>query len=403
MKNINSYNPSYFLAALGNGGLATSFFMYLMFMVPHPDTPMVAFNHIYPYLVNGSPLISISIIVAMIGMIYFAVRHFQRLAWNVKQLNQFKKTEAYESLKNSNGAASLMAVPLTLAMMINVLFVLGAVFVPNLWNVIEILLPFALAGFLAVGVYALTLFVPMMARFMTEKVFNVDANNNFSQLLTVFAFTMIAVGFAAPGAMSKNMIVSSMGIFFSILFLTIGVALMLVHTAIALQAIFRHGFAKEAGPSVWMFIPILTLIGITGFRLTSGISHNFLQTKPLPVIFFIALGALVTMQIVIGLVGHSVLKKLDYFSDFIGGKKKSAGSYGLICPGVAFFVLGMFFIHWGLVQTGVVDKFSIAYFLILVPFVLVQLKTIQVLAKLNKKHFASIKQATTNVMEEKAV
>src|SRR5699024_5868049 len=117
-------NPAYFLAALGNGGLATSFFMYLMFMVPHPDTPMVTFNHIIPYIVGGRPFVSVSIIVAMIGMVYFAARHFQRLFWNIKQLREFKKTEAYEALKNSNGAASLMAAPLTLAMMINVLFVI---------------------------------------------------------------------------------------------------------------------------------------------------------------------------------------------------------------------------------------------------------------------------------------
>lgn len=383
-----SYNPAYFLAALGNGGLATSFFMYLMFMVPHPDTLMVTFNHIYPYIIGENTFIAISIVLAMIGMVYFAARHFQRLAWNIKQFRQFKQTEAYEALKNSNGASSLMAVPLTLAMMINVLFVLGAVFVPNLWSVIEILLPIALLGFLAVGIYALSLFIPMMTRFFIAKTFNVEANNNFSQLLTVFAFAMIAVGFAAPGAMSGNLVVSALGIFFSLLFLTVSVGLLLVYTGVALYAIFKNGFSKEAGPSVWMFLPIFTLFGITGFRLTSGVFHNFVGAKPNAVIFFIALGTLIALQIVVGLVGNNVLNKLNYFTDFVHGKEKSAGSYGLICPGVAFFVLGMFFIHWGLVQTGVIDMFSVAYFVVLIPFVLVKLKTIQVLFKLNRKHFA---------------
>ena len=31
-----SYSPLYFLASLGAGGLAVTFFMYLMFWVPHP-------------------------------------------------------------------------------------------------------------------------------------------------------------------------------------------------------------------------------------------------------------------------------------------------------------------------------------------------------------------------------
>lgn len=32
------YRPLYFLASLGAGGMAVSFFMYLMFLVPHPHT-----------------------------------------------------------------------------------------------------------------------------------------------------------------------------------------------------------------------------------------------------------------------------------------------------------------------------------------------------------------------------
>lgn len=36
----DKYSPTYFLAALGAGGAAVSFFMYLMFMTPHPDTPI---------------------------------------------------------------------------------------------------------------------------------------------------------------------------------------------------------------------------------------------------------------------------------------------------------------------------------------------------------------------------
>ena len=33
------YSPLYFLAALGAGGLMVTFFMYLMFWVPHPGRP----------------------------------------------------------------------------------------------------------------------------------------------------------------------------------------------------------------------------------------------------------------------------------------------------------------------------------------------------------------------------
>lgn len=399
----NNYNPAYYLAALGNGGLSTSFFMYLMFMVPHPNTPMVTFDHIFPYIKGDNTFIAVSIVLALIGIIYFSFRHFQKLIWNIKEFNKFKKTAAYEKLKNSNGASGLMAVPLTYAMSINVMFVLGAVFVPNLWSVIEIMLPFALLGFFAVGVYALRLFIPMMSHFLTGNTFSEEANNNFGQLLTVFAFTMIAVGFAAPGGMSSNLVVSGLGIFFSLLFLIAGLGLLLVHTVMALHSNFKHGFSKEAGPSIWIFLPIFTLIAISGFRISSGVFHNFLETNPAPVLFFIGLGTFVALQIVFGLVGNSVLNKLNYFGEYVAGKKKSAASYGLICPGVAFFVLGMFFVHWGLVETGIIAKFSIGYFVVLVPFILVQLKTIQVLGKLNRKHFKGTKNTDIPAMQQKTV
>ncbi len=46
-------------------------------------------------------------------------------------------------LIRSNAQISIMALPLTYTMSINVGFVLGAVFVPNLWSVVQyLLLPF---------------------------------------------------------------------------------------------------------------------------------------------------------------------------------------------------------------------------------------------------------------------
>ncbi len=51
-------------------------------------------------------------------------------------------------------------------------------------------------------------------------------------------------------------------------------------------------------------------------------------------------------------------------------------------------VFGAFFLHMGLVQNGIVEKFSIAYFVIFAPFIYVQLKIFAVLMRLNKKMFS---------------
>jgi hypothetical protein len=85
------------------------------------------------------------------------------------------------------------------------------------------------------------------------------------------------------------------------------------------------------------------------------------------------------------MLGFSVMKKIGYFEEFVHGEKKSAVSFALICPGVAFFVFGMFFINLGLAMNGVVAKYSIAYFILMLPFMFVQYKTIVYFFKLKNK------------------
>ena len=49
-----------------------------------------------------------------------------------------------QALRASNGETQLLAMPLALAMTVNVGFILGLVFVPGLWNVVEYLFPLAM-------------------------------------------------------------------------------------------------------------------------------------------------------------------------------------------------------------------------------------------------------------------
>ena len=79
------------------------------------------------------------------------------------------------------------------------------------------------------------------------------------------------------------------------------------------------------------------------------------------------------------------MKKLGYFDTYVYGKEKSVGSFALICPGVAGYVLGFFFIHIGLVGTGLLEKNSLAYFFLLVPLVVLQIQTLWGLLHLNNK------------------
>jgi len=382
IKNLNEkYNPLYFLAALGAGGLAVSFFMYPNFMLPHEGNPMITFNQLYPILMGEDKLTAILLSGALIAIAALAILHFRLLFWNIKEYRKFRKTEAFQSLKNSNREISLMVIPLTLAMSINVSFILGAVFVPDLWSVVEYLFPMAILAFFAVGVYALKILGDYFTRIFIKGDFKFSENNNFSQMIAIFALTMIAVGLAAPGAMSHHKEINAIGMFLSIFFLSIAIILGVIKMTIAFKSTLEHGVDKGTSASLWMMIPILTLMGITLIRLTMGLHHGFEETLSKPS-FFIITSVVISLQIFIGMIGYKVMSAVGYFRDHSKGSDANAGSFALICPGVAFFVFGMFFIVFGLVQNGLIDLMSPAFFILLAPLVLVQLQTLRVFFRL---------------------
>ena len=377
------FSPMCFLASLGAGGLSVSFFMYLMFLVPHPNTPMATYDFIMPALLKGDWL-SFVVSFSLVFIIAFAFLHFKLLIWNTKQFNLYKKTKNYQELINSNSQITLMTIPLTYAMTINVCFVLGAVFIPGLWGIVEYLFPFALFGFMIVGFFALKIFFEYFSRLLIKGDFDFSKNNNLSQMISIFALSMIAVGFAAPGAMSHNLFINSIGIFAALFFASLAIFLMFIKLTMGFKNMFEKGLALEAAPSIWIVIPILTLLGITFIRVSFGLEHNY-ATPLNKSSLFVFTSTVLSLQIIFGILGYMVMKKMNYFEKYIHSDDKSAVSFSLICPGVAFFGFGMFFINFGLVYNGIITKYSIAYFIIMIPFIYIQIKTIIYFFKLYKK------------------
>ncbi len=379
----DKFSPTCFLSALGSGGLSVSFFMYLMFLVPHKDTPMATFEYVFEALQKGD-YISFIVAFSLVFIIAFSLLHFKLLIWNTKQFLLYKKSDGYKTLINSNGQISLMTLPLTYTMSINVAFVLGAVFVPKLWSVVEYLFPFALLGFAINGYFALKIFFDYFSRLLIKADFDFTKNNNLTQMISIFALSMIAVGFAAPGAMSQNIIVNSVGIFFAIFFASISILLIFIKIIFGFKNMFEHGVNIETAPSLWIIIPILTLLGITFVRLSFGLEHN-LNASNDKAFLFVLTSTVLSLQIIFGILGLMIMKKLGYFEKFIAGNDKSALSFALICPGVALFVFGMFFINIGLVHNNILEKYSIFYYLFMIPFIYIQAKTIILFFRLYRK------------------
>ncbi|MFY9263512.1 MAG: hypothetical protein GX483_03900 [Actinomycetaceae bacterium] len=382
------YSPLYFLGSLGLGGMATFFFMIFMFITPHPETPIPVFESIVDtWAVSGAGMKAL-IVIAYIGQALFVIAHISLLVWNLREFSAFKQTEAYNKLRNSNAAVTLMAVPLTLAMAVNGMFVTGATMVPGLWGVIEYLLPPAVVVFAAIGLYAMSIYGHFLRNVLNGK-FSFEANNGLNQLLAAFSFAMSGVGMAAGAAMSKNMATAALAFAGSMFFATISVMIIAVMLPLGFKSIMRYGLNPANSATLWLPVPIITLLAVTFIRNSHGAGF-FEATRTgvssdlsimTAVVFTIAL----SLQVIFFLIGHTLMKDNGFYNDYVMTKKhQSPVAFTMVCPGVALGVLGFFGLHAGLVANGIVAMFSTVYFVLMAIIWTIQIATIALIVILLK-------------------
>ncbi|ERS83369.1 hypothetical protein Q667_19140 [Marinobacter sp. C1S70] len=382
----SEWSPTYFLAALGAGGLAVSFFMWLMFWLPHPDAPVPLFEDAITALKDASLISKIAVVGAWAGIGFFSLLHFQLLIWNLRQFSQFRKTPAYHQLRNSNSETQLLAGPLTLAMTINVGFILGLTFVPALWSVVEWLFPVALLSFVLIGAWALALLRDFWGRVLVGGGFDCVKNNNLAQLLPAFAMAMIAVGLAAPAAMSQNTVTVTFSLVLSSFFMVTAFIIGAIQIVLGFRAMLEQGSDPSTAPTLWIVVPILTTLTITLLRQTHGFHAHF-ESGAGGVAVLGMLTYFLCAQLVFGLLGWVVLARYGYFARFVTGTEKSAGAYALVCPGVGLVVMIHFFINAGLTSFGALERFSIAYWSLTSVALILQFTTIWLVYRLNRLHF----------------
>ena len=381
------YSPLYFLTSLGAGGLSVAFFMFLMWMTPHEDTPIATLDTVRVAFGAGGIGMKSLIVIAYLGVVTFVALHVRTLIWNLREYARFKRTDAYRALRNGNGETQLMAIPLTLAMSINASFIVGALFVPGLWGVVEYLFPVAMIAFLTIGAYALRIFTDFLSRVLTTGGFDCAKNNSFGQMLSVFAFSMVGVGLSAPAAMSHSPLTTAAATMLSLVFVVAALLFGAIMLVLGFRAMMEHAASRETTPTLWIVIPIVTVLGIALYRLNMGLAHTYdAEWHPASVFFF--LSTLFAVQILFGVIGYAVMMRFGYFEHFVRGEGRSPGAFALICPGVALWVFGNFVINAGLVQLDVVEPFSLAWFALYAPLVILLGVTIRTYFRLNAKLLA---------------
>jgi hypothetical protein len=382
-----TYSPLYFLASLGAGGLAVTFFMYLMFWVPHPGQPVPVFEDIMAAWSAGGLGMKAAIAIAVTGIAGFTVLNVKALIWNLTQLSRFKKTEDYTKLINSNAETQLAAMPLALAMTVNAGFIVGLVFVPGLWSVIEYLFPLALIAFVLLGAMTLRIIGRFLGRIMSEpEQFNTKANNSFAQALPAFALAMVAVGLSAPAAMSQTPAIVGTSLVLSGALGMIALLYTIVSVVSGMQSILQNGVAKEAAPTLMIIVPILTILGIMFLRQSHGLHTTFdVHTEAGSTLM--TLSRILAVQFAFGLLGLIVMRRQGYVDTFLRGTTNSAGSYALVCPGVALSVMLHFWINKGLVGAGVIASFGTVYWGLTAVAIGFQVAMILLVLYLNHRHF----------------
>jgi hypothetical protein len=384
----DTYSPLYFLASLGAGGLSVTFFMWLMHWIPHPGRTVPTFEDIAQAFGAGDLLTQAMILTAAMAIAFFVFLNLKSLVWNLKRYSAWTKTDAFAKFSKTNAQSQVMALPLALAMSVNGLFIIGLVFVPGLWSVIEYLFPLAIIAFLAIGALGLKLYGRFLGRVLTEGGFNCAANNNFGQVLPAFAFAMVAVGLAAPVALSTNATVAGFALVLSGFFFVLAAIIGVAGVLLGLRSMMENGVNKDTAPTLMISVPMMAVMGIAMLRQNHGMHVHF-GTEGSAGESLSLLVKLVSVQVVFLMLGLLVLVRQGYAKRFLFGSENNAGAYALVCPGVGFAVLVHFLVNKGLVDAGVIAKFGVAYWGLTAIALASQAAMIWLVFLLNRRHFSA--------------
>ncbi len=86
---------------------------------------------------------------------------------------------------------------------------------------------------------------------------------------------MVGVGLSAPAAMSTTQATVVASIVGAVFFLSIALVLGFILFLMGFRSMLAHGINKESAVSLWIPIPILTVIGVAIIRMLRGLSFLF--------------------------------------------------------------------------------------------------------------------------------
>ena len=330
------FNPLIFLMSLGAGGITIIPFAFFQYVFEH-GPGLVKYSDI------GHGTLSLAnevLFRSMEGiMIVFTIIHLILSVFLIKQLVGWIRAGDYKDmLGNPLKNAGMLAPFISIVMTMNVFIGPIRFFIPSFAANLQMFMLPALIFWAVIWVALMTMEM-LLLKISFEKSFDVN-KISFGWLLHPFALSMLTVTGTGIAAMAKDAGVAHTAAFMSLISGSLGVFLLVVK----LIAIFKSHFVqtglpeRQFMPSFLIVIPIITLFAISGYRLGHylevwfGLHTAFFQLAVVTVAF-----AFEIWYMAFGLTLLSGYLKNHFFNG-----EFYVTQWGLVCPFVAFAVLGSF-------------------------------------------------------------
>jgi len=194
---------------------------------------------------------------------------------------------------------------------------------------------------------------------------------SFGWLLHPFALSMLTVTGTGIAALAKSASVAHTAAFMSMVSGTMAAFLLTVK----LISIFKSHYAakglpeRQFLPSFLIVIPNITLLAISAFRIGHYLENNFaMHMGPYFLLVMTIAFAFETWYLLFGL---TLLK--DYFTKYFFKKEFYVSQWGLVCPIVAYAVLGSFvykvFVPNALLYLTILGTTLVAVLLFIILFI----------------------------------
>jgi hypothetical protein len=362
----NNFSPLSFLASLGAGGISVIPFAFLQYSF-HTGKGLIHLGVINHAALPLAQQLLFYFLEAV--MVVFATIHFILTYQNTVGLIRWIKTDAYrEFMGDPLRNAGIMAAFLSYAMTANVFIAPIRFFVPFFAKNLQ---SFMLPALIAVGILWFFTMRMEIRLLKTSFVKSFDVSKvHFGWLLHPFALGMVTVTLTGIAAMSKA--ANTAHVAASLAAVSGTMAFFLLN--VKLISIFKSHFAaeglpaKQFLPSMLIIVPNITLLAISGFRMGHYLHHHFnFHTDVLSFLIITISFAFQTWYLWFGL---ALLK--DYFRENFFKNEFYISQWGLVCPFVAYAVLGSFvyklflpnFIIYGLIMASTLVAISLFFLLL---------------------------------------